>query len=302
MVHGGCEFGCNLYRLLSHLVSTRFLATNFNMSSRYIVLVLLIFSSFFFFNPCNAFNGNSCEKVIIYADADWKPYSYYSDETQSWGGIGIDIMQLILGELDVPYEIKNLTDQVAELVSLEYQNFDFIVASFDSNMGCDFLRGIAPNYSSDGISIITRTDMLIQRPISVWSDLMGLRGLASKNFIMPRDWYNNAKKYLYIQNQMTLDYNFKDIIDRKADYLIGSTLQLEGLFYQLNDQQRRTLSLVKINHNNPYPVYLSANENSSCRIYIPFIKSKLAKMQRDGVFDEKIQENTANIDKMFMLY
>ena len=280
------------------------------MLKKHFSITVTIFSTLVLFsvfsNYVLASNAlDMCKQIIVVGDVNWPPYAMQEkkdnmvfgekadeDEVESnknavpnINGIGIEIVKKIFAELDIPVQVVQLDNRRNIFNGLHLGDIDILVSTYANKSVEGIVDIIEAGYLLDPIAIYMRkgNEFGIER----WDDLIGKRGVMTDHFLFDSKFEDYINRYLYIHARGNLDKVLSLVNDRKADYVIGSKLQLEHGVKQAGLQQDLKL-LEKISH--PDDVHMGYSKKSLCRTYLPYLRKRLIDFKKDGTIEQIVAE------------
>jgi ABC-type amino acid transport substrate-binding protein len=228
---------------------------------------------------CSQQQVDPCQQVSIVGDTNWAPYAFMQDK--SVYGVGIDLVDRVFKELDIPVKVLDYVEKRRIMHGLRLGDIGIIVTLYEQEDLKDIVDIIQPGYILDPITVATRRGK--GENIKRWDDLIGQRGIVTKNFVFEDSFHSYSQRYLYIQPKGNLNSVLKDLAGRKADYLIGSKEQLlYGINkYELNEELE-LLPTVTVSSE----VHMGFSKQSACYAYYPYLKQRLIEYRKAGVVRE----------------
>ena len=216
-----------------------------------------------------------CKQVVVVGDTNWEPYALHQQEGIT--GVGVDLASQIFQELDIPVKIIDFKDRRRIMHALRLGDADVIVSVYNNEDISDILEIIEPGFHSDPIAIAIRRG----KPgvFQQWDDLIGQRGVITTNFAFEESFAEYSQRYLYLHQKGSLNQVLSILNDRKADFLVGSRLQLDyGIKRQELNQDIEVIDSVQRQSN----VHMGFSKNSACYTYLPYLKKRLVELKADG--------------------
>lgn len=227
----------------------------------------------------------ACDKIVVTGEPGWAPYSYEKNGTLQ--GVGVDLIEMLFGELDIPIETR-LPGQVDDVEhSLRHSKIDLIVGTYDTEKYRDFVYLVEPGYYEDAVSIVVAEDRYMD--FYSWYDLMGRIGLTTRNNQLGFNFVNFAKDYLYIKSEGTLGANFVNLKEGMVDYLIGSQRCLEVGIKRYGKQGEFEF-LPKLVSNED--VFFGFSLSSGCKVYAPYLRARAKELRSNHKLEKMLRKHT----------
>jgi polar amino acid transport system substrate-binding protein len=226
----------------------------------------------------------SCEKVVVTGEPGWAPYSY--EKNGILQGVGVDLIEMLFGELDIPIEtqLPGNVDDVEH--SLRHSRIDLIVGTYDNEKYRDFVYLVQPGYYEDAVSVVVSENRYMD--FYSWYDLMGRIGLTSRNNQLGFNFTEFAKDYLYLKNEGTLGANFINLKEGIVDYLVGSQKFLE-IGVGRYGKQGEFEFLPKLVSNED--VFFGFSLSSGCKVYAPYLKARAKELRSTHQLDDMLKKH-----------
>jgi ABC-type amino acid transport substrate-binding protein len=250
-------------------------------------------------------NVDTCKQIMVVGDINWPPYAIqeelpdieieniaHNETTNNLAadinGIGIELVKQIFAELDIPVQVVQLDNRRNIFNGLHVGDIDVLVSTYANKDVEEEVDVIKPGYLLDPVVVYMRkgTGSHVNR----WDDLIGKRGVKTAHFLFASDFEEYVNRYLYVHSKGDLAKVIELVDGRKADYIIGSKLQLEhGVKYAgLQD----SIELIP-NVSHPDEVHMGYSKASSCRMYLPYLRRRLLDLKADGTVDEIVAKYLA---------
>lgn len=227
---------------------------------------------------------NSCKKVVVSGEPGWAPYSYEKNGTLQ--GVGVELIEMLFGELDIPVEaqLPGNVDDVEH--SLRRSRIDLIVGTFDNAKYKDFVYLVEPGYYDDAVSIVVAENRYMD--FYSWYDLMGRIGLTSRNNQLGYEFTDFAKDYLHIKTGGTLGADFIDLKEGMVDYLVGSQRFLEVGVGRYGKQGEFEF-LPKLVSNEE--VFFGFSLSSDCKVYAPYLRARAKELRASNQLEKMLTKH-----------
>ena len=235
---------------------------------------------------------DTCKQVIVVGDVNWPPYvmqdsfaagSFDFADHSDIDGVAIALVRKIFAELDLPVQIAKFDSKRNIFNGLNVGDIDIIVNTYLYNDLEEVADIIKPGYLMDPVVVYMRkgSGFAFKR----WDDLIGKRGVMTDNFTVNEKFASYASKYLYLHAKGSLSAIIDMVNDQKADYLIGSKLQLEyGIKQALLQDALEILPTIA----EPHEMHMGFAKNSLCRAYLPYLRKRLLELKADGAIDDLV--------------
>ncbi len=227
---------------------------------------------------------SSCTKVVVTGEPGWAPYSYEKNGTLQ--GVGVELVELLFGELDIPVEtqLPGNVDDVEH--NLRRSRIDLIVSTYDNAKYKDFVYLVEPGYYDDAVSIVVSENRYMD--FYSWYDLMGRIGLTSRNNQLGFEFTEFAKDYLHIKSEGTLGANFINLKEGIVDYLVGSQRFLEVGVGRYGKQGEFEF-LPKLVSNEE--VFFGFSLASDCKAYAPYLRARAKELRASNQLEEILKKH-----------
>ena len=227
---------------------------------------------------------SSCTKVVVTGEPGWAPYSY--ERNGILQGVGVDLVEMLFGELDIPIEtqLPGNVDDVEH--SLRRSRIDLIVGTFNNAKYRDFVYLVEPGYYEDAVSIVVSDNRYMD--FYSWYDLMGRIGLTSRNQQLGFDFTEFSKDYLHIKTEGTLGANFINLKEGIVDYLVGSQRFLEVGVGRYGKQGEFEF-LPKLVSNEE--VYFGFSLSSECKAYAPYLRARAKQLRMTNQLEALLKKH-----------
>ncbi len=237
-------------------------------------------------------NGNAvdtCKQIMVVGDINWPPYAIQEEadpgdnniqENVVIDGIGIELVQKVFAELDIPVHVVKLDNKRNIFNGFHLGDIDVLVSTYANKDVEEVVDIIKPGYLLDPVVVYMRKGATAG--INRWDDLIGKRGVMSDHFSFNSDFENYMNRYFYIHAKGDLATVIDLVNTKKADYVIGSRLQLEHGIKQANLQESMEL-LTTVS--NPDEIHMGYSKSSLCKAYLPYLRKRLMELKEDGTID-----------------
>jgi polar amino acid transport system substrate-binding protein len=198
-------------------------------------------------------------------------------------GAGADIVNIILTQIGIPFEIKYTGDWAQVQKNAKDGKIDVIVAAYKTDERSTYMDYSIP-YMKDSVMIFVKKGNSF--PFKSWNDLVGKTGTTniSESYGQEMDEIINTKLDV---KRVPIKKGFQMLIDGKSDYMIIG--EYSGL------SEAKSLGFFDDVEYlpNPFTVedfYVAFSKKSKYLGYLPAFNEKLKELIDNGTVDKKIQE------------
>lgn len=245
----------------------------------------LIALSLFLASPVALASG-SCDRVVVTADPGYPPLHWY--DGHAFHGASIELIKHILGDLDIPYEIRFVGPFSRVMAAAKAGRVDIITTLKRTPERETFLTYTTqPAFISPVAVFVDST-----HPFSYakWSDLIDKRGgyVHGNKFGEPFDTFLNTR--LHMEEANTLDSNFRKLAAGRIDYVV--TGYYAGVSYlQAKDPDSPITALRPyVNESTNFVAFVS---QSACVKYLADFNRRLIEFLHTQEADQLIQRAQA---------
>ncbi len=232
----------------------------------------ILFLLLFIHGPSKA-EPLQCKKVVISGEPGWPPYSYMKEGHLT--GASVDLARRLFHELNIPVEVRAISDQRELEHQLRRGHVDLLVATYDLPKYEKIARLVLPHYFADSLGIIVPSGEYFQ--FSDWHDLMGRIGVTPSNNQLGREFTRFAEKNLNITSIGNLRYDFRKLNRGEYEYIVGSAqLLAAGINWYGNDSVEFLPMLVGAED-----VYMGFSHASPCKGYTAYFRTRLAELSEN---------------------
>ncbi|MBV1869526.1 MAG: transporter substrate-binding domain-containing protein [Gammaproteobacteria bacterium] len=119
-----------------------------------------------------------------------------------------------------------------------------------------------------------------------WNDLKGKVGATTLGVSFGSEFDEFAKTHLHIERVKTINQNFRKLLRKRIDYILGPLLPT--LLYAEKSGYRYKIKFVR----QPFMIideYVTFSRLSDCRQHSDYFKKRIAEMTADGSMDELLE-------------
>jgi len=235
------------------------------------------------FSVMSLSSWGACEKVVISGEVDWPPYSYV--EAGTLKGASIDLAKKLFSELQIPVEVKPVTNAEDLQHQLRHGHIDLLVATYDIPLYEKILHLVLPAYYKEEVKLLVPKGN--EFSFDSWYDLMGKTGITGHDTQIGTEFAEFARQYLFLQHQGGLKSLLRGLRGKEQDYLVGSAQYLQ---YGVSKYPTETPELeFLMNPVGSASIFLGFSRQSACSAYAPFIKAKIEAFNATQEFPELLK-------------
>ncbi|MGZ8289841.1 MAG: substrate-binding periplasmic protein [Telluria sp.] len=168
--------------------------------------------------PAGAAPGAQCKRVIVSADPDDPPYSWY--ENARFHGSAVDIAVLALERIRLPYEIRHAGTLPRVLDAATTGAVDLVVDLEDTPERRQYLAYSTVSMFTSPIAVFTGAGKKLD--YKDWESLVGLKGGITVNNSFGAGLGDFAASRLVLQPADSIGLNFTRLSSGQIDYFIHS--------------------------------------------------------------------------------
>ncbi len=257
------------------------------------ILTIVLFTIATIFTTTSMYGNvlQQCEKVVIAGDSQWPPYTIVTTTDNTYSidvnGVGIELVEKIFSELDVPVEEFVYTDPAQMLFNLLNGDIDIIVSAYDNAALAKHAELVKPAYINDPVTIAVPVSL--SSSISSWDSLVGLDGVKVANLVLDDQTNEFVNNYLHIASSDVLFVALSDVKDGRYKYVIGSKLQLN---YAINANNLSADLIVMPTLQKGGNVYIAFSKYSVCQPYLIYLRKRLQDFKSNGTIERIVSKYT----------
>lgn len=227
---------------------------------------------------------DGCKSVVAVGDPQWAPYVVRGSDNELTG-VGMELVELIFSELDIPVIKSSYDDEREMLHNLSIGNIDILVSAYENERLAKAAEIISPNYTDDPVVVAVNRKVAPQ--LIHWDDLIGQKGLMGMFFQAEDPISVDLERYLSINRTDDSISMLSALRDNDINYVIGSNLQLKYLIKEF-DMQKPIKIAEELSRSSG--VHMAYSCRSSCSEYATYFKNRLEDLIRNRTVDQFISK------------
>jgi polar amino acid transport system substrate-binding protein len=246
-----------------------------------VFVATFIFLAVFYFQhrPIN-------QTAKISGHPEWPPIMYrFGDKII---GAGPEIIAKIFAEigLTADFDYAGSWDEVQD--KARSGEIDFLVAAYSTEERKTYMEYSVP-YTFDPVILVVKKGRGFS--YEIWSDLLGLKGVATLGDSYGQQFDDYLKNNLDVDVVVTPEEAVSLLKNNQADYFIYSLYSAERMMQFKNLSEEVEILPEYVSTEN---FYLTVSKKSPFVKYLPLINSLLEKYKEDGTIDRIIWEHKNN--------
>ncbi len=219
---------------------------------------------------------DTCEKVIVVGDPTWTPYTVVGDDDHIYG-IGMELVETIFSELDIPVEKTVFYDERKMMHSLSLGTIDILVSAYNTERLAQSALIIPQGYINDPVTVAVNKKY--SRAYTNWEDLVGHRGSMSKDLHLEDNINSELNKFLHINRYNDFRQILEGIREDTISFVVGSGLQL---IHEIEKSGLKKKIKIARKLSKGSNVHMAMSKRSACTPYAHYLERRLQEARRDG--------------------
>lgn len=225
---------------------------------------------------------NSIKKKLIASGHPTYPPVMWRENDKIIGA-GAEIVNIILTQIEIPFEIKYTGDWARVQKNAKDGKIDVIVAAYKGDERSTYMDYSIP-YMKDPVMIFVKKGNSF--PFKSWNDLVGRTGTTNIGESYGQEMDETINTKLDVK-RVPIKKGFQMLIDGKSDYMIIG--QYSGVI------EAKLIGLIDDVEYLPHPFtvqdfYVTFSKKSKYLDHLPAFNEKLKELIDNGTIDKKIRE------------